>query len=571
MHKLGAPLVVMLPQCTAPMSGCPVKPGTVGESAAASCPESDQNDNATRIDKDILQATAMESQKKRAVLMFTLFLVLALLTRFPFFFHDVINWDESTFILVGQSIVDGHLPYVTLYDLKPPILFAFFAAIIWVGGKSILAVRLAGMLCVWLVACFTYSIGRRIWSASVGTLGGILYVIASAVIAGGRGQATMSETVALVPLVASLVLLLRTPGSASSLFVAGILIAIAALVRSNLVFVAFAVGIWVLITHRQRPPLEIARNVLAYCVGGGLVLLLALLPYVLANEAKVFWDAVFVAPIIYSSSQLGPLSTITTQVTNALGIFPGHWFPNTENLLGLGIWATGIVGLLIAFKGWRRDINMVRHRQWLVMTYALAVGFSIVFGGAAYSHYLIQLLPFFCVYAALVYSRVADYPTRKRFSLPLAAIVSVLALLPVARQYSIIVYRIRSGVALAYGPSYDIAKILRPACLNGCSLYLLTDQLAYWFLNATPPTKVAVHPAMIVMESTIRAADGPTATPESEMRKILQTMPDYIVKPDVVWYLGDSSVRDILEAMIKSRYRILATTGDQTIYQRIEP
>lgn len=55
------------------------------------------------------------------------------------------------------------------------------------------------------------------------------------------------------------------------------------------------------------------------------------------------------------------------------------------------------------------------------------------------------------------------------------------------------------------------------------------------------------------------------------MRKILQTMPDYIVKPDVVWYLGDSPARDILEATVKSRYRILATTDDQTIYRRIEP
>ena len=71
-------------------------------------------DEAVWIDKDALQAIAMDSHKKHAVFMFALLLDLALLTRFPFFFHDVINWDESTFILVGQSIIDGHLPYVTL-------------------------------------------------------------------------------------------------------------------------------------------------------------------------------------------------------------------------------------------------------------------------------------------------------------------------------------------------------------------------------------------------------------------------------------------------------------------------
>src|ERR1700676_5257696 len=126
----------------------------------------------------------------RAVLMLALLLAVALVTRFPFFFHDVISWDESTLILVGQSIVDGHLPYVTLYELKPPILFYFFAAVIWAGGKSIVAIRLAGMMCVWLVGFFIYKIGRGLWSARAGTSAGTLFVIASAVIASGSGQAT---------------------------------------------------------------------------------------------------------------------------------------------------------------------------------------------------------------------------------------------------------------------------------------------------------------------------------------------------------------------------------------------
>jgi hypothetical protein len=324
-------------------------------------------------------------------------------------------------------------------------------------------------------------------------------------------------------------------------------------------------------TCRRRPRAEIAGKVTAYCLGGGLVVLLALLPFVRAKEVKVFWDAVFIAPILYSSSQFGPLSTIARQASHALGIYSGHAIPNTENLLGLGVWATGMVGLFIAFRDWRNDTGADSHSQWLVLAYTLAVGLSIVFGGAAHAHYLIQLLPFVCVYAAALYSRVADYPIKKRFTLPLAASVLALALLPVARQYSPIISRLRSGETLIYGTSYDIAKILRPACVNGCSLYLLTNQLAYWFLNATPPTRLAVHPSNVVMNYSIKAADGPAATPESEVRKILQTMPDYIVKPDVVWYLRDSPARDILESTVKSRYRILATADDQTIYRRIEP
>jgi 4-amino-4-deoxy-L-arabinose transferase-like glycosyltransferase len=522
--------------------------------------------------KPLMAATAHANDRSsttHAAVIFILLLLFALASRFPFFFRDVISWDESTFILMGQAILDGHLPYVTLFDVKPPLLFAFFAAVIWIGGKSILAIRLAGMLCVWVVACFTYQSARQLWNARAGAIAGLLYVVASAVIAHGNGQATMSETVALVPLVGSLLVLWRTSSTPWRFFLAGALIAVAAMVRSNLIVVAFAVGIWVLWSQRKLPLREIAGAVLAYCIGGGLVVLLIFLPYYAAHQGSLFWDAVFVAPTLYSSGQLGPAAVIVRQVKNALGIFPGPWFPNSENLLGLGIWLPAVIGLALTLNRRSRSLGPPGDGHWLVCTYTLAVGVSIAVGGAAYPHYLIQLLPFMCVYAAQVYARLIDYPVRRRFSLPLAATLLLLALLPVARQYSIIVARLRSGAPLAYGQSYDIARKLRPACANGCSLYLLNDQLVYWFLNVTPPSRLAVHPANVVMEYAIRAADGPTATPESEIRQILNSAPDYIVKPDVIWYFDASPALDLLESTVKSQYRALAAAGDQTIYQRM--
>jgi hypothetical protein len=509
-----------------------------------------------------------EAHGPRTAMLYALLLLLTLATRFPFVFHDEINWDESTFILIGQSILDGHLPYVTLFDVKPPLLFGFFAAVIWIGGKSIVAIRVAGMICVWVVACFTCDIARRLSSVRAGAVAGCLYVFASAVIAHTSGQATMSETVALVPLVGSLLLLMRRPNSAWTLFLAGSLIAAAALVRSNLVFVAFAVGIWIVLSRRPLSALEMVRHVTIYCIGGGLPILLIYVPYALSHQGRLFWNAVFLGPIIYSSNQLGPLAVAVRQVKNALGVFSGQWFPNSENMVGLGIWLPATMAMLLAFNRRRRHFSTIGYEQRLGGTYTLGVALSIVFGGAPYAHYLIQLLPFACIYAASFYLRLADYPVRHRFSVPLAAMLLLLAMLPVARQYSIILSRMRSGAPLAYGTSYDIARILRPECVNGCSVYMLTDQLTYWWLNVTPPSRLAVHPANVVMNYAVKAAEGPTATPESEMRRILNTAPDYIVKPDVIWYLDDSPALEALDSTVSTDYRQLATTGTLNIYQR---
>src|SRR5690606_36251459 len=97
-----------------------------------------------------------------------LFLLLtALLIRFPFFFRDYIDRDESTFILMGQAWVEGHLPYTKLWDLKPPITFLFFAGIIKLFGKSFIAIRLFGTLIVAGTGLMAYGISRKTSSKKI--------------------------------------------------------------------------------------------------------------------------------------------------------------------------------------------------------------------------------------------------------------------------------------------------------------------------------------------------------------------------------------------------------------------
>ena len=98
--------------------------------------------------------------------LFILVLV-ALFIRFPFFFRDYVDRDESTFIIMGQSWADGHLPYTQLWDLKPPVTFLFFASVIKIFGQSFIAIRLFGSLMVAITALFTYGIAAKITSKKI--------------------------------------------------------------------------------------------------------------------------------------------------------------------------------------------------------------------------------------------------------------------------------------------------------------------------------------------------------------------------------------------------------------------
>jgi hypothetical protein len=69
-------------------------------------------------------------------------LAVTLLTRVPYFTVSVINWDESTFAILGQDLLDGHLPYTHLWDHKPPLVYVLFALFVGTFGRSIAALRI---------------------------------------------------------------------------------------------------------------------------------------------------------------------------------------------------------------------------------------------------------------------------------------------------------------------------------------------------------------------------------------------------------------------------------------------
>ena len=74
------------------------------------------------------------------------------------------NWDESTFMLMGQSILDRKLLYSDLWDLKPPLAFLSVSAIMALLGESIFSMRFLGVLSVFLSSTIIYFINRKFFS-----------------------------------------------------------------------------------------------------------------------------------------------------------------------------------------------------------------------------------------------------------------------------------------------------------------------------------------------------------------------------------------------------------------------
>ena len=70
------------------------------------------------------------------------FALLILATQLGSLVEEVIDWDESTFILMAADVLRGNLPYLNLFDNKPPVMFFALAGALAAFGESLVTVRL---------------------------------------------------------------------------------------------------------------------------------------------------------------------------------------------------------------------------------------------------------------------------------------------------------------------------------------------------------------------------------------------------------------------------------------------
>ena len=90
-----------------------------------------------------------------------IFSSLLLVTRLGYLSWEVIDWDESTFIIMASHVRVGHLPFLELFDIKPPGIFFALAGMMSLFGENLITVRFFGAFCLLVAALACYGIAVR--------------------------------------------------------------------------------------------------------------------------------------------------------------------------------------------------------------------------------------------------------------------------------------------------------------------------------------------------------------------------------------------------------------------------
>jgi len=474
----------------------------------------------------------------------SVFLILSIITffiRLPFFFRDYIDRDESTFILLGQSWTDGFLPYTQLWDLKPPLTFAFFAVIISVFGKSFVAIRFAGVLLVVITAYFTYKITFNIISKKASILVSVFCIFLLSLF--GSLQGVMSEHICIAFFVPALYLL-QTKRSAAYIFLAGILMGVTVMAKLNMAFPILFIGLFLIYESFLKKKYTNFLLVLLFGTGVLTVILATIIPYYLSGQTYIWWESVVLAPLKYTEARrysifkLAPIFVITS------------------------------LFLIYAFKS--KNLDFKNRNIQLLLVAIIGVLFSFIKGGRINGHYLIQLHPMLLILVGIViYNLTLQYKPK------LPAYLALIGLLIPVESYLEYVNVVKNKIdkdTFFNGEGFSAPQFIIENQLETKNILFFEYHIGYWNLNTLPPTTASTHPSNICRDELFTFFKNSRKNSFEELKFIMEELqPKTVIVRKGRRILDKKEVEgnEYLDMYIAQHYKIFATVDNALILQRL--
>lgn len=332
---------------------------------------------------------------------------LFLFLRLPTLFEPYWYGDEGIYLTLGQAIKHGLTIYQQIHDNKPPTLY-YLAAL----GGTVFGFRL--LLLLWMIPtlyCF-YLLVRHFFSGRARTVAFFLFLILSSIPL-IEGTIANAEIFMLLPTIAAFLLFLqraKKPSSSWFLWI-GLLLGFAFTIKVPVAIEFAFICFWLLLTSLQNLKSLIPRYFFLL-TGFSLPILLWTFYFYLHGALTPFLNAALLQNFGYLSSWA--TGSHTSSVASG-GL-------SQRGLVLIGVW------MLLAFLFLKKKV----HRDVLfVVGWFTATIFGALLSGRPYPHYLIQVLPPFCLLVGFLFVHLKS---------KLLAILSLLGLLILTVGYQFYYY-----------------------------------------------------------------------------------------------------------------------------------
>ncbi|MGD1701274.1 ArnT family glycosyltransferase [Dapis sp. BLCC M229] len=377
----------------------------------------------------------MTKKINQKLIIFLAFLLLSFFLRFWTLFVSVLDKDESIYILAADSLLNSNLPYIEIWDNKPPGIFILFSLTMLILGNSIVSIRILSIIATTFTSYFLYRIGATIdakHGEKIGLLAGSLYAIFSL---HNDGAAANAE-ILFAPFVTGAFLLLFQDRKLSNIkvFLIGLILGIGMQIKYLVIMDVLGLvllGSWFRKEEEVRSQEsgfrsqeeELNRKENGKSVNNfqGLIkeiFSFSLFRFYLILGAGLILPAVIIG-VIYQFSGYFDEYIYATLIANSkyVGMFNFSWSDLLSRLrkqvlgnilLWLCLFWSPIYLFVFARGKFKQERNFIYLFLWFCCTF-LAVLLSKRF----YNHYFLQLLPPLCLISGYVIIKSAYLPEKK--------------------------------------------------------------------------------------------------------------------------------------------------------------
>lgn len=466
-------------------------------------------------------------------LVFSGLLAFALLVRAQTFDNPVLGFDEQFYLLVGDRMLQGAVPYVDIFDRKPIGLFLIYAAIRALGGDGFVQYKLVACGFVALTALLIYRAARPISTAGAAGLVACLYILWLNFTEGEGGQAQVFYN---LPMLMAAMLTWRslTQERIVALGCAAMLLAgIAIQIKYTVIVEGIFFGITLLWAHYQSH-----RSRAALIVPALLWIGCALFPTALA--ALAYWQIGALQPFLFANffSMFGRISDpLPAQMTGLLK-------------LG-GILLPLLLLCALSLRG--QNFEKIPESKFPFLWLGAAISGVLLFGSFLAPQYGMPVL----VPASIA---AAPFFARYRYAWRVAGITLAAAL--IAGQIALERNEFRKGGRLQ---ALAVAQAAQPH--HGC-IYVYDGYPALYMLtHSCLPTRWVFPGHLNTSDEASAAALG--VDPIAEMRRILAARPEVIVDDAPAYELGNRETRALVEAALARDYHLEAKVKTGTARYRL--
>lgn len=440
--------------------------------------------------------------------------MLIFILRSPSYNKSVVDRDEGVYLLSGDAILHGGMPYREIWDPKGALLYFLYAFILKITGHSVLGLRLFTSLWIGLSAVLIFIIGRRLTDTAGGIFASLLFIAATSASDIGA-LASNSEVFYLLPVLAGVYIMLFLKSGPLYLLGAGIFLGLAFNIKSITIFDFLSLLLSIFfIKKNEGSTFRTAGKALIFCIGFLIPLAFIAGYFQCKGCIDYFIDIYFTAPFRYVSSGLDPLVAV-----EGLSKF---LYANILILWGLCLLAAlSIYSCIGGMYGADRRIRFLI--VWLVF---IIIG--IMLHHRFFMHLFIQALPPLSILAGIFMSKMISSKINKALALALILCFGLEIFFVTKSNFEYFGRIICSGEKLKLNDTpARVSDYLRSRLKSSDYIYVVDyESVVYFLTGARVPTRYVY--SFIYTDSEIwDSVLGVNAF--EEMKKALSHKPSYVI------------------------------------------